>query len=367
MRFIFCIQVAIGVLILPLKGNSQAEKESKQIESKSASKGMGLFESDNILQITLRGNVKEVLNDRYETPQYHPLLALYKGEDSIENSIYVDVKTRGHFRRLKENCNYPPLLLHFAKNESEKSPVFKGQDKCKLVVPCQGEDYVVKEWLVYKLFNIITPKSFNARLVKMKFDDTKTKKITAPFYGILLEEDKKMAKRNKSILIERKTRPEQTETEAFLTMAVFEYLIGNTDWSVQFFQNTRLIAKDSFTIPTVIPYDFDHSGMVNAPYAYPPQELFMRSVLERRYRGYCIKDMKKFDGVIATYNRLKEDIYRLYNECPYIDAKYKQTTVKYLNEFYATINNPTALLKEFGYPCDPNGTGNVVIKGLKEN
>ncbi len=98
-------------------------------------------------------------------------------------------------------------------------------------MPCQGEQYIIREWLVYKLYNLITPKSFRARLVKIKLEDEKDKKHPSPFYGMLLEEEQQMAKRNGSVSINKKLRPEQTDNNSFLTMAVFEYLIGNTDWS----------------------------------------------------------------------------------------------------------------------------------------
>ena len=87
---------------------------------------------------------------------------------------------------------------------------------------------------------------------------------------------------------------------------------------------------------------------------------------ERRYRGFCIQDMTRFDSSIALYNRLKKDIYRIYTDCPLLDDKYKKATIKFLDDFYSVLNNPAALQKEFGYPCDKNGTGNVVIKGLRE-
>ena len=91
----------------------------------------------------------------------------------------------------------------------------------------------------------------------------------------------------------------------------------------------------------------------------------MNSVRERRYRGYCVPNMAKFDPVVALYNKLKPDIYKLYTDCPFLDPKYVKSTIKYFDEFYETINDPAKLKKEFGYPCDKNGTGNVVIKGLK--
>jgi hypothetical protein len=99
----------------------------------------------------------------------------------------------------------------------------------------------------------------------------------------------------------------------------------------------------------------------------PAEELHMTSVKERRYRGYCIPDMKQFAETIALYNRLKDDIYKLYNSCTLIDAKYLKTATQYLDEFYSTINNEKKMAVDLGYPCNKNGTGNVIIKGMKEN
>ena len=120
-------------------------------------------------------------------------------------------------------------------------------------------------------------------------------------------------------------------------------------------------------MPHTVPYDFDHAGIVSAPYALPAEELQMSSVRERRYRGYCMNDITKFEPVIAIYNGLKNEIYSLYNNCSLLDSKYVKSTIKYLDEFYKTINDPKALQKAFGYPCDKNGTGNVIIKGLRED
>lgn len=340
---------------------------SIEVNAQSATDTKGLFTSDSILELTLNGNLHELLNDRSETPKSHPLRLLYKTADSAETSIPVEVKTRGHFRKLKGNCIYPPLAVHFIKNDTLNYSLFKNQDKLKLVMPCVSDEYVTREWLVYKLYNLVTPYSFKTRLVKVKLDDIKNKKNSPPFYGILLEEEKEMAKRNSSIAVNRKLHPGEVEPVAFLNMAVFEYLAGNTDWSVQYLQNIKLVATDSTTVPIAVPYDFDHAGLVNAPYAKPAEELLMNSVRERRYRGYCVEDMKKFDKTIALYNSIKDNIYQLYTSCKLLDEKYKNATIKYLDEFYTTINNPDKMKKAFGYPCDKNGTGNVVIKGLKED
>ena len=326
----------------------------------------GLFDSDEVFTITLKGNIKDLLKDRVSDPKYFPMELIYTKEDSTQLVMPVQVRTRGYFRRMKENCTYPPLMIDFPKEGPHQSSIFRDQKKTKLVVPCRGEDFVVREWLTYKLYNIVTPNSFRARLVKVVLDDMGKGKAGDPFYGILIEEEKQMAKRNNMIAVDPKLRPEQTRMEEFLTMAVFQYLIGNTDWSVQYLQNIKLIATDSVSSPVTVPYDFDHAGIVNAPYALPAEELLMSSVRQRRYRGYCMPDLKSFETIIARYNSLKNDIYTLYSSCTLVDAKYIKSTTQFLDAFYKAINNPKTWQYDFAYPCDKTGTGNVVIRGLKE-
>lgn len=325
-----------------------------------------LFDDNEVLNFRLTGNIHELTTDRDEHPKFHSLILSYKTEDNKEVALSIKAKTRGHFRKTMGDCNYPPILLHFIENDSLRASLFNGQTELKLVMPCRGDEYVVREWLVYKLYALVTPKSFRARLVKVELNDTKRKKTTTPFYGILLEEEEHMATRNQELLLKRKLQPEQVESNSFLTMAVFEYLIGNTDWSVQYLQNIKLLAADSNSVPVTVPYDFDQCGVVNTPYAKPAEELEMSSVLERRYRGYCVQDISRFDSVVAIYDRLRKDIYSLYTGCALLDAKYIKTTVLYFDQFYKTINDPAALKKEFSYPCDKTKTGNVIIKGLKD-
>jgi len=326
----------------------------------------GLFDTDEVLNITLRGDVRSLLVDRSDNMSLHPLMLSYQDEGNREILLRVDMKTRGHFRRLKENCSYPPLLIQFHKNDTLSSSIFHEQEKMKLVMPCSGDEFIIREWLVYKMYNLVTPKSFRARLVKVKLEDLQNKKEIAPFYGILLEEEKQMARRNQMVSVERKLLPEHVKRQEFLEMAVFQYLIGNTDWSIEYLQNIKLLAADSMSQPTAVPYDFDHAGIVNAPYAKPAEELIMSSVRERRYRGYCIKDLREFAGVIERYETLKNDIYGLYADCTLLDDNFKNQIKKYLDGFYKTVNNEKSWQRAFSYPCNKNGTGNVVIAGLKD-
>lgn len=356
-----CCAAIFYLLLFSANMIAQKKNDTTVFSTYAESFGNILFSEDSTLAIKIKGDIRALLNDRAGEPKNFQMSLLYTNKDNTAVTVPVNIKTRGHFRRLKENCYYPPLLLQFPGNNNKGSSA-----KLKLVVPCRGDEFVVREWLVYKLYNLVTPESFRARLVKVTLQNEKSGKSTDAFFGIIIEEDKQMAKRNGLMTVNRKLIPQNTARPEFLKMAVFEYLIGNTDWSVEYLQNIKLIAKDSITVPHTVPYDFDHAGIVNAPYAEPAEELQLNSVRERRYRGYCI-NITEFDASIAEFNRLKNDIYHLYTDCTLLDDRYIKSTIKYLDEFYKTINDTHELQTAFGYPCDKNGTGNVIIRGLKEN
>jgi hypothetical protein len=369
----------MNILILPfilaascypvrsLTGSVQTENWPPPLAYTQPPRDQGLFTEEKVLDIKLSGKIRDLMNDRSETPAYHNIQLSYRDADSNEVSISLQAKARGHFRKTMANCTYPPLLLHFSKKDTPSNSLFSGQEKIKLVMPCQGDEYVIREWLLYKIYNLVTGKSFRTRLVRIELNDEQKKKKTNPFYGFLLEDEGQMAKRNQMMVVEKQLlRMEQTEINTFLRMAVFQYLIGNTDWSVQYQQNIKLLVSNSQGMPYTVPYDFDHAGMVNAPYALPAEELQMRSVRERRYRGFCITDMSQFKETLALFNRLKEPIYQLYTSCSFLDAKYIKSATQYLDEFYNTINNEKKMKAEFSYPCDKNGTGNIIIRGLKK-
>jgi hypothetical protein len=326
-----------------------------------------LFESDELLNLSLEGDVKKLMRDRYDDAQRHPLTLSYKNSDSIGYAIRVEAKTRGNFRRKLGNCVYPPVMLYFIAGDSLNSSLFAGQQKLKLVMPCRSNEHIIKEWLAYRIYNLITPQSFRARLVKLRLKDSRKNEVDE-IYAILLEDEDAMAKRNNSFSVTRqKLHPLRTDSLSFYKMAMFEYLIGNTDWSVQYMQNVKLIVKDTSgnDVPSVIPYDFDMSGWVDAPYAKPADELFLASVKTRRFRGYCVGDIELYRPVINQFLSVKSEIYTIVNSCTYLSTKTIRAQVEYLNSFYDILGDPLKLKRDLLYPCDKNGTGNVVIKGLQ--
>jgi hypothetical protein len=168
------------------------------------------------------------------------------------------------------------------------------------------------------------------------------------------------------VAVERKMGPKQSDFTSFHRMALFEYFIGNTDWSVEFLQNVKLLAQDSNGIAHTVPYDFDHAGLVSAPYAKPAEELELSSVRERRYRGYCLPDITQLEPAIKEFIAIREKVNALYASASYLDDGYRKTVLKFIDEFYSTVGDTQRKQREFGYPCDPRGTGNIIIGGLKK-
>ena len=331
----------------------------------SASAQSALFESDSILELELSGDTRSLFNDREGEATYFKMELTYKNQEGNKIIHPLKVKTRGNFRRAKNNCFYPPLWLNFPKSKIPEGSVFAGQDKIKLVTPCRDQKYVIREYLAYRLYNLLSPQSFQARLVKVTYKDTTKGKTSEALYGVLLEGKDEMAARNGAKIIKRKKiRPNKTDKSLFLKMATFQYLIGNTDWSIEYQHNVKLMVQEGNLRPLPVPYDFDHAGLVNAPYAHPAPALQLGSIQERRYRGYCVEDMSTFQETFALFNAKKEAIYKLFQENPFLEKRYKKSINKSLNEFYKTINSPKASKRAFLYPCDKTGTGKVIIRGL---
>lgn len=327
-----------------------------------------LFENEEVLEITLSGDLNALFKNRTGEAEYFPVNLIYQGPDNQKVEIPLNIKTRGKFRRRAGFCKYPPLLLNFNKKGAANT-VFEGQDKLKLVMPCRGDKYVLREFFVYKIYNLLTSFSFKVRLLKINLEYSEPKqKNEEPFYAFIIEEEDQLAERNSMVSFGQDLiRPNDLYPDEFLKMALFQYLIGNTDWSVQYRQNIKLLKNEHNGMLVGVPYDFDHAGIVSAPYAKPAEELLLQNIRERRYRGYCVPNMASFQNIFDFFNEKQKEIYAIFTNNNLLDESYIKSTIKYLDEFYKTINNPKYAQKDLQYPCDPSGTGNVVIKGLGNN
>jgi hypothetical protein len=355
-KIVVCLPVILFLLI-PVSVAFQGEIHKDQLH--------GLFDSEEVIDIILMGEIRTLMNDRGEDPSYH-LMKLHVQHTETEEFLDLRVRVRGNFRRLKENCDTPPLRFNFRRHEVPEHSVFSGHPSLKLVVPCKGEEYVLREYLIYKIYNLFTEHSFRARLVRLTYHDTVNNQISEPQYAFFIEHKDVLASRNNASLIERlHLRPEIVEQNAFLRMSVFAYMIGNTDWSVQYLHNIEMLFLKDEKVYVTVPYDFDLAGLVSAPYARPAEELRLSSVRDRVYRGYCLDDLSVLDDTFEQFQELKPEIYKIITENTSLRQSYINFATKFLDDFYTTLNSTRRKSRAFSYPCRSYGTGNIVISGMR--
>lgn len=212
----------------------------------------------------------------------------FKSKDEAQDSVHVKIKARGHFRL--EHCYFPPLKLKIQKSDA-KGTVFQGNRNLKLVLPCQRSKYnnapLVREFLCYKLYEQMAPYYFSTRLVDVDLTEIKkSKRVAYQLKGILIEDFDEVGKRyNAKVIEKRNIHPRNYNDTTALRFELFEFMIANTDWSMIYEHNSNTFFKNGSYIP--VPYDFDMSGLVNAPYAIVDANLSITQVTERLYRGFC--------------------------------------------------------------------------------
>lgn len=334
---------------------------SKVKKTKKANFGT-LFKSKDTLQFTIITNMKVLMKDRGEKPVFHPAKVNFITAKGKKMELPITLKVRGNFRKSPENCVFPPLLLNFDKKNKGNS-IFNQQNKIKLITHCIKKDYIVREELVYQIYNLLTENSFKSRLAYVIYKDSTVKKIPEKRPAFLIEEETILAKRmGTKTYTKVRLRQNQLDTLSMATIALFEFMIGNTDWSVPYLHNIKLFYREA-ALPIPVPYDFDHSGLVNAHYANPAAELNLSSVKERLYRG--IRYPKHItEAVIAKFNLIKPEVYKLYEKNDGLDKSYIKYAIGYLDEFYEIINNEKKLKKYILDQGKTNESGGVVIKGL---
>jgi len=279
MVFRKCITLILFVLLCREHLNGQTSIDS-------------LFSTQVPLDIALKISISEIRESKKDSI-YLAHKLYYRQVPGPYDSIKVDLKGRGNFR-LRE-CYFPPLWIKI-KNADTKGTVFEGNKKLKLVLPCykqeSGNILILKEFLCYKLFEEITPYAFQTRLVNIELtEERKKRNNTFRQKGILIEDLKKTADRLQARpLANVKINPAVLNDTSMLRFELFQYMISNTDWSAMFQHNTKLIVLNNNKYISLI-YDFDMSGLVNAPYAVVSEingeKLKVNSVTERLYRGYC--------------------------------------------------------------------------------
>ena len=259
-----------------------------------------LFADEAPLTLTLRADFGALRDDRAEDPEERPAQLTFAGPDGLL-TLDIDVRPRGNFRRDPAVCTFTPLRLDLPRR-ALAGTVFDGQNRLKMVTPCRPgpsryQDLVLVEYLLYRAYGLVTDAAFHVRLIHATFEDAGGAADPFTAYGFLIEHADAVAERLGAEVLEipegSVVRPAFLEATAAVRAALFQYMIGNGDWSDVAGHNVELFATEAGPVLPV-PYDFDFSGAVDAPYAAPPPDLGLRDVRDRLYRGWC------FPGIDTT-------------------------------------------------------------------
>lgn len=297
------------------------------------------FTDEGIIEISLTTDIRKLQN-KESVDLLQPADITVKFLDGRSITEPIQLHPRGKSRRA--NCNLPPIMLEF---HNASSPQLYNLSKLKLVVGCANssndEQLLLKEYLIYRIYNLFGEKSFRTRLAKVTYSDSRGKMKSYTQYAYLLEDVDDMAKRN-NCKASKKISIAISETDPTLMnqVDVFEYMIGNTDWSVPGNHNIKIIypRNDEKAKVFPVPYDFDNSGLVDAYYAIPNELIGTSSVKDRVYRGYS-QPWPQVQKTLALFNSKKESIFAVINNFELLKPKTKSDIIKYLEEFYKTIDN----------------------------
>lgn len=304
----------------------------------------GLFSSNEPLETKIAFSPKVLRKSNNDTLYFDTPLQ-YKANGEWKE-MEIGIRARGNFRRA--TCYYPPVKVDLKKKQT-KETMFQGQKKLKLVLPCKKEsdknDNILKELMVYKLFELVTPYHFKTRRLTIEFTDQNKKKTSVEtINGFFIEDDKKVAKRAEGKVFERYIHPMAMDSDASIRNALFQYMIGNTDFSTAYQHNGKLLYVGKKIVP--LPYDFDMSGFINPSYAVVNETLGIKSIRDRKYRGFkrADEDFQKVREVFIAQKQAMYDIMKSY-EADFDSQREFDEAYGYVESFFEIIEDDEAFQK----------------------
>lgn len=330
---------------------------NSQVSAAQDHPGSRLFTDHSVLEVRVEAPLKTLMKERPDE-EYLDGTFNFAGSDGTERNFDLKIQTRGRYRRQKKTCNFPPVRLNFRKGQVEGS-LLEGQDKLKLVTHCQNrkkryEQLVLREFLAYRMLQVLTDTSFGARLMRITWVDTDGADPIVR-YGFVIEDDDDIGDRmGLEKMASRGLKYADLDPRHTNLINVYQYLIGNTDFSLILGPADDDCCHNAtpFTDGTAIrsvPYDFDFSGLVNAPYAEPNPRFRIRDVRTRIYRGRCSNNgilQETLDYFIAR----KADLQGIVDSLD-LDRKNRGQVTRYLDSFYDVISKPAKVQRELIKEC----------------
>ncbi len=345
-------------LVIALTTPAAAVAQQRDIATAKADttthKAARLFRAKEPVVMSLQADFKAVFKDRdsMSTKRY-PAVLKYVGDKNDTVTLDVKLGTRGHFRLKK--CDFVPLKVYFDK-EKAKNTLFGGESSLKLTPHCQNGDRhaqnIYVEYATYGMYNVLTPVSLEARLATITWLDPANQKFTVTRPGFWTQDEDDMAKEVKGkVLMQQGGTAADMDPRQMAVTDVFQYMIGNTDFSLSYLHNYRVLQVDTSLTYFPMAYDFDWSGLVNAPYATPDYRLPIKRVTDRLYRGACHPADLLTNVIVPLFKAKKEPMYDVLRTVPGIAPGRLKEATDYLDEFYKEINDDRMVRRVFRESC----------------
>lgn len=324
-------------ILLLIAGRAAAQYENVPTFEDTVEVYEGLFEYEDPLHLTMKLDLKTFKKTRRQE-KYQPAEMTCHVNDTFQVTHPVRIKARGVFRR--DNCTLPPFWINIRYSGIE-AEALRDVNKMKMVIRCkkaaQYENYILREYLVYKIYNLISPYSFRVRLVKLKFVNTGQDNNATEDWAFLIEPEEALEKRLNAVAIQSdKLSIRTVNREIMDEVSLFQYMIGNGDFSVTGRHNLKIITLKDQQVPgfVPIPYDFDYTGLVNAHYAVPGESLGIKTVRERYFLGPC-RSKEVQQEAINNFALHRQEMIDYIMQFEYLDEKEKLDMVGYIESYFA--------------------------------
>lgn len=312
-----------------------------------------LFDDNAVIDVELSGPIGSLIKDKQDRTE----LPFVLNANGVEHHVQIRVRGKSRLRV----CEFPPLRFNFSEGDTAQT-VFTGQDKLKLVTHCRNRTVAqadaLEEFVAYRIFNLISDVGYRVRLLRITYtdNDERRKDEALEQYGFLIESLAELADRvgGQPANVTGVSLRSLDNDQAALVY-VFQYLIGNTDWSMVKADDDDVCCHNGDILDIeskhfYVPYDFDLAGLVNAKYAYPDPALPIRKVTQRMYRGFCTSH-ETLQTALGTVVTRKADILDVLNEIPGMSEDDIETGVDYLDQFFARAKDEEKLLQSFERRC----------------
>lgn len=316
-----------------------------------------LFRTHEPIVLRIEADFDGLRGDRDDDEDEREGTLVILAGDGTEEAFPLEIRTRGNFRLRRRTCPFPPLRLDVPRSRMDGTS-FEGQDKLKLVTHCRDraeyQEKLLREYVVYRIYSLLTPMSFHVRLARVTYVDTSGDDDPMERWALLLESEEALAERIGGRLLEEPEdaiHPSRVLDHHAARVNLFQYMVGNTDFSLYGPHNVANIETD-YALVVPVPYDFDWTGLVDAPYAEPDPSLGLRSVRQRLFRGLC-RPSTNYPALYGDFLERRADITAMIQGVTALSEDARDGVLDYLEGFWDTLSDPDRAHRSIERRCRP--------------